>query len=121
MDFDPRDYDSRDDDRFAPVRDGGGRGGSDRDDERDDEWSRPAALPRDRDDEGRDLGRGPGDSREGHSDDRGRDARDDARWPERDRDERTRDTDPREAFTRHLNLPRGLGARAGIAGVVIAT
>jgi DNA-binding MarR family transcriptional regulator len=108
MDFDPRDYDSRDDDRFAPLQDRGGHGGSDRDDERDDELSRPAALPRDRDEEGRDLGRGPGDSRESYSDERGRDARDDARWPERDRDERTRDIDPREVFTRHLNLPCGV-------------
>src|SRR3989442_14970676 len=107
MDFDPRDYDSRDEDR-APTRDRGGRGGSGRDDERDDEGSRPAAFPRDRDDEGRDLGRGPGDSRESHSAKRDSDARDDARWPERERDERTRDTDPREVFTRHLNLPRGL-------------
>jgi hypothetical protein len=90
------------------VRDRGGRGGSDRDDEREDEWSRPAALARDRDDEGRDLGRGPGDSREGHPDERGRNARDDARWPERDRDDRTRDSDRRDAFTRNLNLPRGM-------------
>lgn len=43
MDCDPRDYDSRDDDRFAPTRD---RGGLDRDDERDDEWSQPAAHTR---------------------------------------------------------------------------
>ena len=107
MDFDPRDYDSRDEDR-APTRDRGGRGGSGRDDERDDEWSRPATFSRDRDDDGRDLGRGPGDSRESHSTEPGRDARDDARWAERERDERTRDTDPREAFRRHLNLPRGL-------------
>jgi DNA-binding MarR family transcriptional regulator len=107
MDFDPRDYDSRDEDR-APTRDRGGRGGSDRDDQRDDEWSRPSGFSRDRDDDGRDLGRGPGDSRESHSAERGRDARDDARWPERERDERTRDSDPRDAFTRHLNLPRGL-------------
>lgn len=106
MDFDPRDYDSRDEDR-APTRDRGGRGGSDRDDERDDEWNRPATLSRDRDDEARDLGRGPGESRESPSAGRGRDARDDARWPERERDERTRDTHPREVFTRHLNLPRG--------------
>ena len=90
MDFDPREFDSRDEDR-APTRDRGGRGGSDRDDERDDEWGRPATLSRDRGDEGRDLGRGPGDTRESHSAERGRDARDDARWPERDRDERTRD------------------------------
>lgn len=52
---DPRDYDSRDEHR-APTRDRGGRGGSDRDDERDDEWSRPAAFSRDRDDQARDLG-----------------------------------------------------------------
>ena len=57
MDFDPRDYDSRDEDR-APTRDRGGRGGSGRDDERDDEWSRPAAFPRDRDDEGGTSGAG---------------------------------------------------------------
>jgi hypothetical protein len=47
-------------------------------------------------------------ARESQSDERGRDARDDARWPERERDARARDTDPREVFTRHLNLPRGL-------------
>lgn len=47
-------------------------------------------------------------ARESQSDERGRDARDDARWPERERDARVRDTDPREVFTRHLNLPRGL-------------
>ena len=84
MDFDPRDYDSRDEDR-APTRDRGGRGASDRDDERDDEWSRPAGFSRDRDDDGRDLGRGPGDSRGSHSAERGRDARDDARRSERNR------------------------------------
>jgi hypothetical protein len=33
--------------------------------------------------------------------------RDDARWPERDRDPRDRATDPRDVFTRGLNLPRG--------------
>lgn len=107
MDFDPRDYDSRDEDR-APTRDRGGRGGSERDDERDDTLSRPAGFSRDRDDEARDLGRGPGDSRESQSAERGPDVRDDARWPERERDERTLDTDAREVFTRHLNLPRGL-------------
>jgi hypothetical protein len=70
MDFDPRDYDSRDEDR-APTRDRGGRGGSDRDDEREDEWSRPAAFSRDSDDEERALGRGPGDARESQSAGRG--------------------------------------------------
>jgi hypothetical protein len=78
MDFDPRDYDSRDDDR-APTRDRGGRG-SDRHDERDDEGNRPSGFSRDRDDKARDLGRGPGGSRESHSDERDRDPRDDARW-----------------------------------------
>jgi len=73
MHFDPRDYDSRDDLRLAETD------------------------SRDRDDGGRDLGRGPGDSR-----DRRR-SREDERWPERDRG-----YDPREAFTRDLNLPRGL-------------
>ena len=78
MDFDPRDYDSRDEDR-APARDRGGRGGSDRDDERDDECTRPDGCSRDRDDGARDLGHGPGDSRESHSAERGGDARDDVR------------------------------------------
>src|SRR4029077_14783034 len=31
----------------------------------------------------------------------------DARWPASDREDRMRDTDPREVFTRHLNLPHG--------------
>ena len=107
MDFDPRDDDSRDVDRFAPICDRGGRGGSHREDDRDDESRRPATFSRDRDDEARDLGRGPGDTRESHSNERGRDGRDDTRWPERERDQRSRDTDPREVFTRHLHLPCG--------------
>src|SRR5689334_21004681 len=57
MDFDPRDYDARDEDRFA--------------------------LARERDDAGPHLGRGPGDSRESKHD--GQDPREDARWPERER------------------------------------
>src|SRR5262252_9717477 len=44
---------------------------------------------------------GPSHSRESNSG--GRDSREDERWPERDRG-----YDPREAFTRDLNLPRGL-------------
>src|SRR5690349_3619575 len=51
----------------------------------------PETDPRDRDDDARHLGRGPSDSRE------------DERWPERDRG-----YDPRDTFTRDLNLPRGL-------------
>ena len=97
MDFDPRDYceerDPRDRDR----------------DERD----------RDHDDDGLSLGRGPSSAPESHHererDDDRHDARDradhrdreDARWSERDREPRDRATDPREVFTRGLNLPRG--------------
>jgi hypothetical protein len=97
MDFDPRDYcderDPRDRDR----------------DERD----------RDHDDDGLALGRGLSSAPESHyereRDDDRHDARDradhrdrdDARWPERNRDSRDRGTDPREVFTRSLDLPRG--------------
>jgi len=75
MDFDPREYDSRDDERFAPDR---GRGGnSDRDGRDLDDNSRLSDVAsRDRDDsDAREAGRGPGDSRESQSDERGRDAR----------------------------------------------
>jgi len=72
MDFDPRDYDSRDDDRVPSDRHHGGRGNSY--DERND-------------------------SRSSNCDKHRHDPREDARWPERDRD-------PRDTFTRVLNLPR---------------
>lgn len=106
MDFDPRDFDSRDDERLSPDR---GRGGnSDRDQhDLDDNSKQPDIASRERDDgDTRELGRGPADSRESQSNERS-DPRDDARWPDRDREERMRDTNPREVFTRHLNLPRG--------------
>jgi hypothetical protein len=77
MDFDPRDSDSRDEHRFG--------------------------LTRDRNDQRPTLGRG-GNSRESHDDD-GR--REDARAPNRERDERPLDNDARDVFTRQLNLPRG--------------
>ena len=49
MDFDPRDYDSRDDERFAPHR--GRSGNSDRDDhEREDDPRQPDIPSRDRED-----------------------------------------------------------------------
>jgi hypothetical protein len=91
MDFDPRDFDSRDDERRGGVHDD-----FDRDDDRGDVSSR------DRDDDARSLGRGPADSRQSNND--GHDPRDGGRWPERGRD---RGADPREPFTRHLDLPRG--------------
>ena len=97
MDFDPRDYDSRDEDRFSFERHRG-RGSSSDDYDRDDDLRLPVGRSRDRDDEARDLGRGPGDSRQSNAS--GHDPRDEERWPDRDRD-------PRDAFTRDLNLSRG--------------
>jgi hypothetical protein len=79
MDFDPRDSDSRDEDRVS--------------------------LTRDRDDNGPTPGRGGGNSRESFDDDGGRE---NARAPERERDERPRDSDARDAFMRQLNLPHGV-------------
>jgi hypothetical protein len=104
MDFDPRDYDSRDEERFNTREDAGNSHDSlDRDD-----VSLLDVRSRDRDDDARELGRGPGDSRESTTGEHGREPREDARWPERDREPRDRMLDPREAFTRDLNLPRGL-------------
>jgi hypothetical protein len=98
MDFDPRDYDSREDDRHAFGHQRGNRGSSNDDLDRDDDLRLPETRGRDSDGIVRDLGRGPGESKQSVRD--GRDARDDARWPARDRD-------PRDAFMRDLNLPRG--------------
>ena len=101
MDFDPRDYDSREDDRAALDRHRGGTGNSFDDLDRDDDLRSPDIPIRGRDHDARDLGRGPGDdSRQSNSEAHGHDAREEARWHERNRD-------PRDAFTRHLNLPRG--------------
>jgi hypothetical protein len=108
MDFDPRDYDSRDDERFESNQSRGSRGRSD-DRDRDDDWSEPHIRSRDRDDDARTLGRGPGsDSRASHVDENSRDRHHDARWPDRDRDPRERSIDHRDVFTRNLDLPRGL-------------
>jgi hypothetical protein len=108
FDFDPRDCDSRDDERYGSNASRGGRGGAD-DRDRDDDWSQPHVRSRDWNDDARTLGRGPGNDRQSsHSNEDAGDRRDDERWPERDRDHRERAVDPRDAFTRHLNLPRGL-------------
>jgi hypothetical protein len=107
LDFDPRDYD-RDDERDGIKR---GREGHDNSDgyDRDDDWSQPEVRSRDRDDDVRTLSRGPGsDSRASHVDENSRDGRHDDRWPDRDRDPRERNIDPRDVFTRNLDLPRGL-------------
>jgi hypothetical protein len=87
MDFDPRDDDSRDDDRLS---------------------SRDFSEARHRDDGARAMGRGPGNSRDSDEDGRGYDPRYDTRWPDRDRDSQDRSLDAREPFTRNLDLPRGL-------------
>ena len=101
----------------------------DRDRDRDEEWREPGVRrdlgdagdhrsdfhaydPRDedsreRDGDARTLGRGPGDaSRHSHGGENTHER--DARWAERDRDAQCREVDPRDVFTRHLNLPRGL-------------
>lgn len=103
MDFDPRDSDSRDDQRWEQERD---RPGSRDADDGHDDWGLSEARSPDRDsDQALSLGRGPSDdSKHEH----GSDPRDDPRWGERDRDGRDRDPDPRDVFTRHVLLPRGL-------------
>src|SRR3989454_3328364 len=104
FDFDPRDLDSRDDERHGTHR--GSRSGSGGRD-REDDPSQPEIRPRQRDDDNaRTLGRGPGSDRQ-NADEHGRDHRDDARWPERERDSRERNADPRDAFTRQVDLPGG--------------
>jgi hypothetical protein len=85
MDFDPRDSDSRDDERLSP---------------------RDFYETRQREDAARSMGCGPGNSRDSDNDDR-YDSRDDARWPDRERDGRERSLNAREPFTRDLDLPRG--------------
>jgi hypothetical protein len=84
MDFDPRDFDTRDT--------------TSHNFDHDDDLRPPA--DRDRDDDAWEPDRGPGDSRQSNQD--GHDVRGDARWPEREHSH-----DPREVFTRGLNLPRG--------------
>jgi hypothetical protein len=106
FDFDPRDNDSRDDERHPNLPSRGSRGDSgDRD--RDDDSSHHGTRARDRgDDDARTLGRGPGNERHA-SDEHRRDRDHDPRWADRDRDGRERDRDARDAFTQHVRLPRG--------------
>jgi uncharacterized protein YecT (DUF1311 family) len=97
FDFDPRDYDDARDPRDRDERD--------RDDDDALTLGRGPSAPRvddhhdeqrDRVDDGRDTR-----DRDDHRD------RDDVRWADRDRDPRERDSDPRDVFTRGLDLPRG--------------
>jgi hypothetical protein len=106
MDFDPRDYDSRDDERHVKPSSRESRGSSN-DRERDDDWSLHGPRMRNRDDhDARTLGRGPGNERQG-SNEHARDRDHDPRWTERDREARERDREPRDTFVRHVHLPRG--------------
>jgi hypothetical protein len=97
FDFDPRDYDD--------ARDPGDRDERDRDDDDALTLGRGPSAPQvdDHHDERRDR---DDDRRHTHEHADHRD-RDDARWPDRDFDPRDRGTDPRDVFTRGLDLPRG--------------
>ena len=106
FDFDPRDHDSRDDERQSGTGTVA-RGGGSRDHDRDDDWSQPETQTRQRDDDdARSVGRGPGNDRQGSDEDRHTRDRDPG-WSERDRDGQQRDRDVRDTFTRHVRLPRG--------------
>jgi hypothetical protein len=106
FDFNPRDYDARDDDRHVNPHSRPSGGGSD-DRARDDDWSHSGTRTRDRgDDDALTLGRGPGNERQGS--DGHQPERDHATClGERDRIGRERDRESRDAFTRHVRLPRG--------------
>lgn len=107
FDLDPRDGDSRDEERSGIHQSHRTRDSADVHDH--DDWRQPDLRHRDQDDDARTLGRGSGDdSRSSHTDEPARSRHDDARWPERDRDARQRDFDHRDVFSRDLRLPSGL-------------
>ncbi len=119
MDFDPRDFDdprdearkdrkrSRDDDT-QPAHAPRGAGSHDR--ERDDDQALGEGRSRGRgnEEDSRQLSRGGGGSDRQSSDEHPSDPREDARWPERDREAPERPRDRHDVFTRHVDLPRGL-------------
>ena len=112
---DPRDRDEghdrgREDEWREPgVRRDLGDGGDHRSDFHDHNPRERDHDSRERDDDARTPGRGPGnDSRQSNAGEDRYDRDREGRWAERDRDSRGREADPREVFTRHLNLPRGL-------------
>jgi len=104
IDFDPRDHDSRPDERLDNEGGRGGRGTSNGHD-RDDDWSQPEGHVHGHDDHVRDLGRGPGSTNRNDDSSDGRRNPEDVRWAERDHD--ARGLDPRDVFMRDLDLPRG--------------
>ena len=95
------------DDGAEPAHSPRGAGPQDRD--REDDLARDEGRSRGRgDDDTRSLGRGGGGGSDRQStDEPSRDARDDARWPERDRQAQERPRNPHDVFTRHLDMPRG--------------
>jgi DNA-binding PadR family transcriptional regulator len=106
MDFDPRDYDTRDDERGVNTPSQGARGASD-DRDREDHWRQPDARLRDHDEgDVRTPGRGPGNDRQG-SDERARDPSDDPCRAEREHPAQDRARGAADAFSRHVHLPRG--------------
>lgn len=107
FDIDPRDIGARLLDEPLEVEGSRGPSGDARHREGQDDWSHPGSRQRDRDgDIGKTLGRGP-DGNGGEAGASSGDRRDEARWQERDSDPRERGTDPRDVFTRQVNLPRG--------------
>jgi hypothetical protein len=97
FEFDPRDFDSGDEERRGNGPSGASDGGA-RDPDRGDDWSQPGRRTRDRDDDGAPtLGRGPGSERQG-SDEHVRDGDHDPRWAERDRDGQERDREGRDTL-----------------------
>ena len=99
MDFDPRDFDSRDDQRHRNPPSGRGRS-SDSDSPRD---TRTRDHSRD---QGPSLSRGPG-SNPHVSSHRRREREPEPDSRKRDLDPRDRDREPSDTFTRHLWLPSG--------------
>jgi hypothetical protein len=106
FDYDPRDYDSRDDERHGSNANRGNRNTSD---DRDcaNDWRQPDVRSRGNHENVQTLGRGPGSDKQ-TSAEHGGDRRDDARWTERDRDDREREQKPGDTFARHVHLPREL-------------
>jgi hypothetical protein len=111
MDFDPRDFDSRDDERNRGHDDDGR-------DDHNDGLAAGDSHRRDRGGDARSPGRGPGDSKQSNSN--GHDSRDDGRWPERHRGAPERNFDPRESFTRHLQLRSRRSTTAALAPEICA-
>jgi hypothetical protein len=106
MDFDPRDYDSPDDERGADTPSQGARNASD-DRDGDHHRTQPDARLRDHDDgDVRTPGRGPASDDRQASEEHARDRSEDPRSAERERCAQDRQRGAANAFSRHVRLPR---------------